>query len=206
MEKTGTRTDALLEARGIAHRYGRRTVLDGVDFEVRPGALVGVVGENGAGKSTLLKVLVGRLAPEAGQVVVRGRLGWCPQEPLAFEALTVEENFDWFASAYGLVDWHTAAAALLDRYQLAPYAATLVAKVSGGTRQKLNLCLALLHDPDVILLDEPYSGFDWETYLRFWEHAEALRDAGKGVVVVSHLLHDRERFDAVHTLSAGRLS
>lgn len=198
--------EALLEVRGVAHAYGRMEVLAGLDLEVRRGALVGVVGENGAGKSTLLKILAGRLAPRTGCVVLRGRVGYCPQEPLVFDSLTVGENLAWFAAAYGLREWRAAASALLERYRLAAYLRAMVGEVSGGTRQKLNLCLALLHDPDLLLLDEPYAGFDWETYLCFWAHAEALRDAGCGVVVVSHLLHDRDRFDAIHTLSKGRLS
>lgn len=206
MAKRVSEGEALMEARGLAHRYGAKVVFSGVDFDVRPGALVGVVGENGAGKSTLLSILVGRLAPREGTVVRRGRIGHCPQEAQVFDALTVDENLAWFAAAYSVHDWRAAAAPLVERYRLGAERGKRVAEVSGGTRQKLNLCLSLLHDPDLLLLDEPTAGFDWETYLRFWEHAEALRGSGKGVVVVSHLLHDRERFDSVHTLSAGRLS
>jgi len=195
----------LLVVRGLAHRYGRSEVLRGVDLDVAPGTLVGVVGENGSGKSTLLKVLAGRLAPRAGQVTIRGRVGYCPQDPLVFDALTIAENLAWFAAAYGIPDWKAAAADLLVRYQISSLLGRLVSEISGGTRQKLNLCLALLHDPEILLLDEPYAGFDWETYVHFWEHAEDLKAAGKGVVVVSHLLHDRPRFDAILTLVDGRL-
>jgi ABC-type multidrug transport system ATPase subunit len=79
------------------------------------------------------------------------------------------------------------------------------AELSGGTRQKLNLALALVHDPQVLLLDEPYSGFDWETYLRFWELAAELRAAGRAVLVVSHLLHETARIDRALRLAEGRL-
>lgn len=195
-----------LAAHAVAHRYGRKEVLRGVDIKVRPGDLVGIVGENGSGKSTLLKVLAGRLAPRTGTVHRRGRLGYCPQDALVFEALTVEENLAWFGAAYGLADWSAAAAPLVERYHLDSHARSLAGEVSGGTRQKLNLCAALLHDPDILLLDEPYAGFDWETYLHFWQHAMALRAAGKALVVVSHLLHDRERFDHVYALVDGRLA
>jgi len=197
---------ALLVASHVAHRYGRKPVLGDVNLEVAPGELVGIVGENGSGKSTLLKILAGRLAPRSGEIEIHGRVGYCPQEAHVFQSLTVSENFAWFAAAYNLGEWTEAEQALLERYDFARYANTRVNEISGGTRQKLNLCIALLHDPDVLLLDEPTSGFDWETHLHFWEHAEKLREQGKTVVVVSHLLHDRERFDAIHTLLEGCLT
>lgn len=195
----------LLEVRGLAKAYGRQPVLTEISFAVAPGELVGVTGENGSGKSTLLKVLAGRLRPDRGAWDLRGRLGYCPQEPLAFARLTVAENFRYFAAAHGLADWRKAMDDLLARFHFAPYAARPVQELSAGTRQKLNLALALLHDPDVLLLDEPYSGFDWETYLRFWECAEALRAAGRGLLVVSHLVYERDRFDRLLALREGRL-
>jgi ABC-type multidrug transport system ATPase subunit len=79
-----------------------------------------------------------------------------------------------------------------------------VEELSGGTRQKLNLTLALVHDPEVLLLDEPYQGFDWETYLRFWDLVEALRERGRSVVVITHLVFEEERFDALYRLQDGR--
>ncbi len=78
--------------------------------------------------------------------------------------------------------------------------------LSGGTQQKLNLALALLHDPQLLILDEPYSGFDWETYLQFWDLALQFREAGKGILIVSHLIYDRKQFDVVCTLEKGVLS
>lgn len=196
---------AVLRAQDVALAYGRKPVLVDVELVLQPGELVGIVGENGSGKSTLLKVLMGRLAPDRGTVSRSGRIGYCPQEALVFETLTVAENFAWFAAAYGLRDPKQARDELVERYRFAPWLKSRVDQVSGGTRQKLNLCLALLHDPDLLLLDEPYSGFDWETYGHFWQHAEGLRDRGKGIVVVSHLLHDRQRFDRILTLTEGRL-
>jgi ABC-2 type transport system ATP-binding protein len=79
-----------------------------------------------------------------------------------------------------------------------------IEELSGGTRQKLNLALALMHEPDLLLLDEPYSGFDWETYLRFWEMSERRRDEGMGILIVSHFLSERERLDRVYELRDGR--
>ncbi|MGW4109171.1 ATP-binding cassette domain-containing protein, partial [Streptomyces sp. NPDC004976] len=83
---------------------------------------------------------------------------------------------------------------------------TPVKTLSGGTSQKLNLVLALMHDPDVVLLDEPYQGFDWETYLRFWDLAQVLKDQGRTVIIVSHLAHDTGRLDVLHHLHDGLLT
>jgi len=117
----------------------------------------------------------------------------------------VSENLAFFAAAYGLGDWRPGAGELLRRFRFDAHSRARVATVSGGTRQKLNLVAALLHDPDVLLLDEPYSGLDWESYLEFWTHARELRERGKALLVVSHIVHERERFDRVLDLREGRL-
>jgi ABC-type multidrug transport system ATPase subunit len=180
-------------------------VLKGADLMVCQGELVGLVGENGSGKSTLMQVVVGLLASDAGSVWREGRLGYCPQQPMIWEKLTVEEHFELFARAYGLN--HTAREqavdGLLEELQFERYRRHRVEELSGGTRQKLNLALALMHEPRVLLLDEPYSGFDWETYVRFWEMSERRRDQGMGILIVSHLLAERERLDRVYELRDG---
>jgi ABC-type multidrug transport system ATPase subunit len=184
----------------------RVEVLRGASLEVRPGELVGLVGENGSGKSTLMQVIVGLLARDAGTLAAPARLGYCPQQPLLWDKLTVDEHFELFARAYALDD-QTAGAArdgLLDELGFAKYVGYRVEELSGGTRQKLNLALALLHEPELLLLDEPYAGFDWETYLRFWEMAERRRAHGMGILIVSHLLAERERLTRIYELRDGR--
>jgi ABC-type multidrug transport system ATPase subunit len=176
-----------------------------LDLDVGPGQIVGIAGENGSGKSTLLKVLAGRLGAAAGQVRCSGRVGYCPQEAQVLDGLTVRENLRYFAAAYGLVGWARAADAWMQDLGYAAWADSLVSVVSGGTRQKLNLTVALLHEPELLLLDEPYAGFDWETYLHFWELAGRLRSQGRAIVVVSHLIYDRARLDRVLDLHEGRL-
>ena len=181
-------------------------VLRGASLEVRPGELIGLVGENGSGKSTLMQIVVGLLARDAGTVDRPARLGYCPQQPLLWEKLTTEEHFELFATAYGMDEkaGRVAARSLLDELQFARYEGYRVEELSGGTRQKLNLALALMHQPQLLLLDEPYAGFDWETYLRFWEMSERRRKDGMGILVISHLLAERDRLTRVYELRDGR--
>ena len=189
----------------VARAFGRRRVLRAVTFSVRPGEMVGIVGENGAGKSTLLRILAGLLPPDRGRVRVRGRVGYCPQDPEVHLGLTVDHNLEWFRAAYRLRDGRRAEQ-LMDLLGLLQHRGTLVGDLSGGTRQKLNLVLALMHEPEVLLLDEPYQGFDWETYQRFWGIAEDSRRAGRAIVVISHLFYERHRFDTLLRLRDGVLS
>ena len=187
--------------------FGARVgVLQGASLEVAPGELVGLVGENGSGKSTLMQIIVGLLKRDGGTVELDGALGYCPQLPELWDKLTVAEHLQMFAAAYRL-DEATAKTntdRLLDELGFGRYLDYRIEALSGGTRQKLNLALALLHEPQVLLLDEPYAGFDWETYLRFWEMSAALRADGMAILIVSHLLGERERLDRIYTLKDGR--
>ncbi len=182
------------------------SVLKGASLELARGELVGLVGENGSGKSTLMQIIVGMLAPTSGTVELRGTLGYCPQMPQLWEKLTVAEHIGLFARAYGMDPDRAAAstARLLDELAFARYLDFRVEALSGGTRQKLNLALALLHEPDLLLLDEPYTGFDWETYLSFWGMAEHRRAAGMAILIVSHLIGERERLTRSYSLVDGR--
>jgi ABC-2 type transport system ATP-binding protein len=192
--------------RGIPPRRRTIEVLKGADLEIGRGELVGLVGENGSGKSTLMQIVVGLLKRDGGNIRRPKRLGYCPQVPMVWDKLTVAEHFELFAEAYGL-DGDAGAQAedsLLEELQFERYRDFRVEELSGGTCQKLNLALALIHDPELLLLDEPYSGFDWETYLKFWEMSERRRDAGMGILIVSHLLAERDRLDRIYSLVEGR--
>jgi ABC-type multidrug transport system ATPase subunit len=193
-----------LAARGICKSFGRRRVLAGLDLEVAAGQMVAVVGENGTGKTTLLRILAGDLRPDAGSVAIRGRPGYCPQTVVLDEALTVGQNLRYFQAAYG-IGRTGRAGELIERLGYAGCRDQRAGTLSGGTKQKLSLTLALMHDPPVLLLDEPYQGFDWQTYLAFWELARDLRDRGTATVVISHLVFEQERFDRICHLRGGRI-
>lgn len=193
--------------RGIWPRRRMIPVLKGASLEVGAGELIGLVGENGSGKSTLMQIVVGLLGRDAGEVDRPARLGYCPQTPMLWDKLTVDEHFDLFASAYSMGEEEAAASIddLLSELDFAKYRGYRIEELSGGTRQKLNLALALMHEPELLLLDEPYAGFDWETYLRFWEMSERRRDGGMGILIVSHLLSERERLDRMYEIRDGRV-
>jgi ABC-2 type transport system ATP-binding protein len=192
--------------RGIWPRRRTVEVLTGASLMVCQGELVGLVGENGSGKSTLMGIVVGLLGRDGGTVEQPGRLGYCPQLPMLWDKLTVDEHFELFARAYDLDEAarEQAVEGLLAELRFERYRGYRIEELSGGTRQKLNLALALMHEPDLLLLDEPYSGFDWETYVTFWEMSERRRDAGMGILIVSHLLAERERLDRVYELRDGK--
>jgi len=193
--------------RGVWPFSHRHQVLRGVDLTLRPGKVVGLVGENGSGKSTIMKILVGELAADAGTVTRTGVLGYCPQRPVVYERLTCDEHVELFARAYRMT--HEAERrARRDLYEalgFERYAGTRADNLSGGTLAKLNLTLAMLADPPVLLLDEPYAGFDWDTYLKFWDLVARRRDAGRTVLIISHFVTDEQRFDRILKLCDGRL-
>jgi len=165
-------------------------VLDDVSLSVGAGEAVAIIGENGAGKSTLLRICAGLIQPDRGQVSVSGRVGFCPQQPGLFDLLNVDEHLALFAPALGLSrrqairEGHE----LLSEFGFPTAERTQCRRLSGGARQKVNLALALLGGANLLLLDEPYQGFDHGSYVSFWEHVARWTAEGLGVVIVTHLL------------------
>lgn len=206
-----------LRASGIEKTYqskipfagGSVEVLTGADIELYPGEIVGIVGANGSGKSTLMKILVGALQPDGGSVSRDATVGWCPQETLLYDRLTVRETFDLFGEAYDMADARVESrrdelATQLDFEQYLDYR---VDHLSGGNRQKVNLAIALLHDPDVLLLDEPTSDLDPRNTAAIEGAIAEAVDRGIGVVVATHDMHQAERVaDRVAVLLDGRVT
>ena len=188
-----------LRATEVRKRYGARTILDGVSLSVAAGESIAIIGENGAGKSTLMRICAGLLQADAGEVTVSGRVGYCPQEPGLFDLLSADDHLAMFAPALGLSRGEAIhrGHVLLSEFAFPLAQRAQCRHLSGGSRQKLNLALALLGGAHVLLLDEPYQGFDHGAYVSFWEHVARWKGEGMGVVVVTHLLADRQLVDRV---------
>ena len=209
-----TRPGRLLTAEGIEKSFRRGwwprrrhlPVLRGADIQLGAGEVVGLVGENGSGKSTLMKILVGALAADEGTVVRDGRIGYCPQIPQVYGRLTCDDHIELFGAAYGLSPSQARASArgLYEALGFGRFADTRAEELSGGTLAKLNLSLALLADPEVLLLDEPYAGFDFDTYLKFWDLVAERRAAGRSALIVSHFVVDEDRFDRIVQIREGK--
>ena len=184
-----------MEARGLVKRYGVREALKGVDFAAQPGELVAVIGPNGAGKTTLLSILAGTLKPDAGTVSSpNGEAGWVPQQAALYRRLTVEENLLLFARLEKLDDPRAAAATMLELTGLRDRRTEIVAKLSGGNQQRINIAIGLLARPAVLLLDEPSVGLDPRQRARLWEFIAGLAGRGTSVVFSTHDIQEAERY------------
>ncbi len=199
-------TNPLLQAQDVQKRYGRVHVLRGASLTIHPGEIVGLVGENGSGKSTFMNILVGLLRQDGGSVQVNCQYAYCPQEPLVFDGLTMKENIVYFSAAYGLSMQEGLARgeALLERLNCRKFESQPAGQLSGGTRQKLNLIISLLCEPDLLFLDEPYQGFDYESYLIFLDLVKEMAEAGRSALVVSHMVNDHHQLSRIYKMQEGR--
>jgi ABC-2 type transport system ATP-binding protein len=202
----------------LTKRYPAVTALDALSLDIPSGSIYGLVGPNGAGKTTLIKTIVGALRPTAGSVVVlgsdplrdrwdlRGRIGYMPQEHALYDDLTAEQNVRFFGAAHlrgaGLDGAVTRA---LEFVELADRAEARVHTLSGGMRQRVSLACALVHPPDVAILDEPTAGVDPELRRAFWDGFRALRDDGATVIVSTHQMSEVVECDRVALISSGKV-
>ncbi len=212
--------DTLLEIEGLTYRYGERVAVDGVSLSVGRGEVFGLLGPNGAGKTTLISCLAGLLTPAGGRMRFAGaafeprrepsqraRLGLVPQELAIYEDLTARENLTLFARLQGAGDVPGAVAQGLARAGLDGRADERVTAYSGGMKRRLNLAVALLHRPELTLLDEPTVGVDPQSRHHLFSTIEGLRRAGHALVYTSHSMDEVQRLcDRVAILDHGRLA
>jgi ABC-2 type transport system ATP-binding protein len=197
--------DVLLAARGVSRRFGAHVGLAPTDLDVHAGEVLALVGPNGAGKSTMLALLAGALEPTTGTVERRGvRVGWAPQRPGHYARLSALENLRLFARLAGEVDPEAAAQELAQSYEL-PDSNRLSGDLSVGMRQRLNLAIAQLGSPQVLLLDEPTASLDPDQRQRLWGTVAARTERGGGVVFATQNLEEVERADRVVRLRDGVL-
>ncbi len=184
-----------VEARGIVKRYGDREALRGVNLAAERGELVAIIGPNGAGKTTLLSILAGIARPDAGEIdVPNGEVGWVPQQAALYRQLTVAENLLLFARLERHEDPHASAGEMLELTGLGERRDEIVARLSGGNQQRINIAIGLLSRPLVLLLDEPSVGLDPRQRARLWEFVSGLADNGTTVIFSTHDIQEAERY------------
>jgi ABC-2 type transport system ATP-binding protein len=186
--------ETVLEARDLVKRFGEREALRRVSLSADRGELVAVIGPNGAGKTTLLTILAGIQKPDEGSVSkAPTEIGWVPQQPALYSKLTVRENLELFARLEGVADPQGTVAGMLDFAALEDRADDQVGELSGGNRQRVNVAIGLLAEPDVLLLDEPSAALDPRQRDRLWEFILRLAERGTTVLYSTHNVQEAER-------------
>ncbi len=192
--------EAVLDVRGLSKSYGAFTAVHDLSFQVARGEVLGLVGPNGAGKTSTLRCLGGILPPTRGTILVAGhdlvaapvaakqQLAFLPDEPRLFDYLTVYEHLNLVARLYGVTDWEARAGALLAELELDGKAHVLPGELSRGMKQKLTIACGFLHDPRLVLLDEPLTGLDPLGIRKMKRSLQARAEAGTAIVLSSHLL------------------
>jgi ABC-type multidrug transport system ATPase subunit len=193
-----------MRADSISKRYGTRDALRSVSFEVAAGERVAIIGPNGAGKTTLLQILAGALEPTSGCVSLRPeQAGWVPQQPALYSKLSVAENLRLFARLERVPDVERTVARMLEQTALGDRAGDEVSRLSGGNRQRVNIAIGLLGQPEVLLLDEPSASLDPRQRERLWVF---LSELGTTVVFSTHDVGEAERYaDRLLVLADGEL-
>jgi ABC-2 type transport system ATP-binding protein len=201
----------------VTKRYGATTALNGVSFDVRPGEMFGLIGPDGAGKTTTIRLLCGLLRPDGGKVRVTGRdpvaehaevtasVGYLSQRFSLYGDLSIDENIAFFAEIHGLWRYEDRRKRLLELTQLLPFRNRLADRLSGGMKQKLALACTLIHEPRVILLDEPTTGVDPVSRREFWKLLAEFLQQGITILVSTPYLDEAERCHRVAFLHEGRL-
>jgi ABC-2 type transport system ATP-binding protein len=210
---------SVIETHELTKRFGNFTAVDRITFQVQPGEIFGFLGANGAGKTTAMRMLTGLSRPTAGEGIVAGydvyrqaeqikrRIGYMSQRFSLYEDLTVRENIQFYAGIYGL-PWRSIrskTSELIERLQLGEVARTLVGSLPLGWKQKLAFSTAILHDPEIVFLDEPTGGVDPITRRQFWEMIYAAADRGVTIFVTTHYMDESEYCDRISMMVDGEI-
>ncbi|MGQ9369733.1 ABC transporter ATP-binding protein [Azospirillum sp. ST 5-10] len=209
--------DLAIDVRGLVKRFGAKTVVDGFSIQVPRGHIHGFLGPNGSGKTTTIRMLCGLLTPDEGEgtclgldirtasAAIKRQVGYMTQRFSFWEDLSIRENLDFVARMYGLADRPARIAAALDRLGLANRKDQLAGQLSGGWKQRLALAACILHEPKLLLLDEPTAGVDPKARREFWDEIHELAASGLTVLVSTHYMDEAERCHAIAYLAYGRL-
>jgi ABC-2 type transport system ATP-binding protein len=208
---------AAIRCAGVTKRYGEVAALDRFDLEVERGSMIGLIGPDGAGKTTAIRLMCGLLHPDAGDVRVFGlhparehralteRVGYLSQRFSLYGDLTIDENLAFFAEIHGVGDYAARRTRLLDMTQLTPFRGRLADRLSGGMKQKLALACTLIHEPDLIVLDEPTTGVDPLSRREFWKLLSEFLAGGITILMATPYLDEAERCTRVALMHEGRV-
>ncbi len=206
-----------IDVAGLTKRFGDRVVVDHFSLQVPRGAIYGFLGPNGSGKTTTIRMICGLLTPDEGRGVVLGHdiatqsdlikreVGYMTQKFSLYEDLSIEENLDFVARMYAVPGRGARVAKALDDLGLVSRKAQLAGTLSGGWKQRLALAACLIHDPKLLLLDEPTAGVDPSARREFWDHIHDLAHAGITVLVSTHYMDEAERCHALAYIAYGKL-
>jgi ABC-2 type transport system ATP-binding protein len=210
--------DFMIEAKDLTKKYGDLMAVDGLSIGIKKGEVFGFLGPNGAGKTTSIKMMVGLLRPTSGTVYIngtdvqkveKGTIGMCPQELMLWEYLTCKESLDLMADMYEVPKKvrDPRVKKLLNDLFLVEKADTIVSKLSGGMKRRLNLALAVVHEPEVVVLDEPSEGLDPQSRRVLWNYIRAMRDKeGKTVILTTHIMDEADQLsDRIAIVDHGKL-
>ena len=205
-----------IRASDLSKSFGRVRALDGLSLEIRTGEILGLIGPNGAGKSTFIRTVAGLVAPDAGEISVLGQrpgrsvaasLGYMTQSAALYDDLSVRENIAFFGRVYGVAsaDARRRGEELFTLLRLTEKVDRPVHELSGGQQQLANLACAMIHDPPVLLLDEPTVGIDPELRQHLWREFAALRDGGVTILVTTHVMDEADHCDRIAFVADGRV-